>query len=206
MRYFNSQKMLVPTLRWRHLPVLPIFVLRTPAGKTFILSLCCWLLAFAYSKNRFWRNPHSAYFNSDYAYKHQYSGFRASQADAFIAAATNNNSVSKASASPEICAAIVTVQRNPSYVNHAIASMLEGLSDEERSRLFVRILFADTVPSVHSSWNATWIQNAVDLVATYDGVSSEMLENLREMQEQRDFGAKGVLYASQSYLPDQVAM
>ncbi len=185
--------MLLPKLRRRL--ALPDFVLRTPAGKTFILSLCCWLLAFAYSKNRFWRNP-------DYAYERQYSRFRASQADAFIAAAANNNSLSKASASPEICAAIVTVQRNPSYVNHTIASMLEGLRDDERSRLFVRILFADTVPSVHSSWNATWIQNAVDLAATYEGVSSEILESLREMQEQHDFGAKGVLYASQSFLPD----
>jgi hypothetical protein len=165
-----------------------------PAGKIFLISLLCWLLSFAYCKQRYWRDPHSAFFNSDHVYDLKYSALRTAQANAFVDAISQPGVVAKkASAQPEICAAFVTVPRNgKNYMVQAIGSMLEGLAEEERSKLFVYALFASTIPTSHPTWNATWLRNAADLVGTYE-VTAETLTHLQELEEKRNFYEKGVL-------------
>jgi len=70
--------------------------------------------------------------------------------------------------------------------------MLEGLSDKERGDMFVLVLFANGDPSIHPTWNATWLRAAVDLATTYE-VGEEELAHLREMEEQYDFQQKGIM-------------
>ncbi len=87
----------------------------------------------------------------------------------------------------------MTVRREPKqYIDQAIGSMLEGLSYAEKEDLFVFVLFANGDPSIHPTWNATWLRAAVDFATTYE-VGEEELARLREMEEKYDFQQKGIM-------------
>ncbi|TVY43147.1 hypothetical protein LSUB1_G001318 [Lachnellula subtilissima] len=188
--------MIVPI---RNLRILFQRILFSSAGKVFIISSICWLLVFQYCRNRYWREPHSAFFQSEHVYDLQYSEYREEQANEFIDRAHDPNvKLTKASSHPDICAAFVTVKReNKQYIDAGIGSMLEGLTDEERSKLHAYVFFANTDPTVHPTWNQPWLKNAVDAALSYN-VNATVMEHLRELEEKRNFYEKGVydyLYA-----------
>lgn len=183
--------MLLRVLRIKHLLIRILF---SPAGKVFVASLSCWLLLFTYCKFRYWRDPHSAFFKSDHVYDLKYSAFRESQANAFIDYASRTSTTfKKASADPEICVVWLTAQRDgKNYIDPAIGSMLEGLTEKEREIMLVHVFFVNTDPSVHPSWNATWLRKAVDAAWSYD-IDDETLAHLQELEQARNFQEKGVL-------------
>lgn len=161
-----------------------------PAIQIFVLSLTTYLLIFTYCRFRYWRDPHSAFFNSDHVYDLKYSKFRDSQALSFI---HSNITLHKAGPNPEVCAAFVTVKRdNKQYIDAAIGSLLEGLTDHERRNLHLHVLFANTNPNIHPSWQKPWLDNAVDSARGYN-VSADVLAHLQELETQRNFQEKGVL-------------
>lgn len=165
----------------------------SPATKAFILSLLCWLLSFAFCKARYWRDPHSAFFNSDHVYDLQYSAIRDAQAESLIHAVSQNTKPRNISGEHEICAAFVTVRREgKNYFEAAVGSMFEGLADVEREKLFLYVLFADMDPTVHPSWDALWLQRLVDSYETYQ-VDNATLEHLQVLANERNFREKGVL-------------
>lgn len=168
-------------------------LLHSPAFKVFLISLFCWLLSFVYCKGRYWRDPHSAFFDSEHVYDLQYSAVRESQANAYInLASLPSTTLKTASSNPEICAAIVTVKRDgKNYFEPAIGSMLEGLADDEREKLFLYVLFANTDPSVHLSWNTTWLNKAVDVVESYR-ISNLTRDQMQVLEEEHEFAEKGV--------------
>lgn len=93
---------------------------------------------------------------------------------------------------PVICAGIVTVKRDPlQYLNKTIGSMLAGLTDEERSAMHIRLLFAETEPQMHPDYRQHWLDH-LESAETYN-VSSEDFVHLRELEEARNFFKKGVL-------------
>ena len=59
--------------------------------------------------------------------------------------------------------------------------MLEGLRVDERERLLLYVLFANTQPKVHSSWNATWMSASVDWMGTYE-VDAEQAAELTRLE------------------------
>jgi hypothetical protein len=185
-------KMLVPVAN-----IWPFFlrIVLSPAGKTFVISLISWLLVFQYCHLRYWREPHSAFFHSKHVYEFKYSQYREVQANAFIERAkAPSTPLKKASANPEICGAFTTVKREKKqYIDVAVGSMLEGLTDEERSKLFAYVMFANVDPAVHPTFNQPWLNNAVDAAGGYN-VSEEIMAHLRDLEERRDFREKGVLY------------
>src|SRR3954468_8902072 len=87
-------------------------VISSPAGRTFLISLAVWLLAFFYCRHRFWRDPHSAFFQSEHVYEWKYTAYRRFQGISFLDGLEKQNApAAKASDNPEICAAFVTVKR-----------------------------------------------------------------------------------------------
>jgi hypothetical protein len=185
--------MLLP-IRLSNLPRLLQHLAYLPAGRILLVTAALWLLSFTICKYRYWRDPHSAFFSSDHVYDLQYSLHRQIESDAYIKQAGEPDWIlNKARGTPEICAAFVTVKRdNIQYVDEAVASLLEGLTDEERSKLWVSVLFADTVVDKHPSWKQPWLVNAVDEIIGYN-VSEKVLGSLREWEKERNFYRKGVL-------------
>lgn len=169
-------------------------ILNFPASRTLIVSGVLWLVVFAYCKHRFWRDPHSAFFSSDGVYDLHYSADRKNQSQAYISHVSQpTQHLPKGSATPEICAAFVTVKReNKQYVDEAVASVLEGLNEDERRKLSLQILFADTETQKHPSWEKEWLRNAVDKMVSYN-VSDETMSKLKEWEMARNFYSKGVL-------------
>jgi hypothetical protein len=170
-------------------------VLHLPVTRVLLITAITWLFAFAYCKHRFWRDPHSAFFSSDGVYDLHYSKVRQEQARNYIRDASNSTGpFVKSKGTPELCAAFVTVKRESiQYVDEAVASMLDGLDEEERRALNLQLLFADTQTDVHPSWRKAWLGNVVDGMVGYN-VSAETLKQVKEWEEKRDFYHKGVLY------------
>lgn len=168
-------------------------VLTLPASRALLITAALWLVAFAYCKHRFWRDPHSAFFSSESVYDFHYSADRQAQAQAYISRASESTEVlPKASGTPEFCAAFVTVKReNIQYVDEAVASLLEGLNEEERGSLSLQLLFADTETKKHPSWEKAWLRNAVDGMVGYN-VSEDTLKELQIWEKERNFYKKGV--------------
>lgn len=181
----------------------PAFLLRralnVPALRALVASLVLYLGAFSYCRQRFWRDPHSAFFQSETVYDLHYSLVRQVEAQRFIQRASPSDPATqehllRAQADPILCAAITTVRREPvQYLADAVGSLLEGLYPQERTALYLYILFANTEPSVHPDWNAAWITGLVDAAETYNVTHGE-LEHLRKVEEERNFYVKGVLY------------
>ncbi|CAD0101450.1 unnamed protein product [Aureobasidium mustum] len=163
---------------------------RTPAGRALGLTVVLWLITFFYCKHKFWRDPHSAFFDSSTVYDQGYSNVRSQEGLNFLSQA--KPMIDIPSPDPVICAGIVTVRRNPiQYLNKTIGSMLAGLTDEERSAIHIRLLFAETEPQMHPDYHQRWLGH-LESAETYN-VTSESLAHLRELEEARDFYEKGVL-------------
>lgn len=99
----------------------------------------------------------------------------------------------KSDPTPLVCVAIVTVRRDSDdYFEASVGSLLEGLDERERSKLYLSVLFADTEPRVHPSWGQKWIERLIDSATTYN-VSDEQLKHLQTLEREKNFYEKGVL-------------
>jgi hypothetical protein len=75
--------------------------------------------------------------------------------------------------------------------------LLEGLDEKERSKLYLSVLFADTEPRVHPSWGQKWVERLTDSAATYN-VSDDELKHLQDLEREKNFYEKGVLWVPRS--------
>ncbi|KAG2418867.1 hypothetical protein HFD88_001969 [Aspergillus terreus] len=104
----------------------------------------------------------------------------------------------KSDPTPLMCVALVTVRRDmDDYFEASVGSLLEGLDKQERSKLYLSLLFANTEPRLHPSWGQRWIERLADSATTYN-VSDSQLEHLQSLERERNFYEKGVfdyLYA-----------
>jgi hypothetical protein len=176
----------------------PHHIATFPASRALIATAVAWLLAFFYCRGRYWRDPHSAFFQSETVYELHYSKFRASQAEAFIQHAATDSNLGKVKGTPEICAAFVTIKRETTqYVDNAVASVVEGLTTGEREKLFLYVLFANTQTERHPTWKQPWLENSVDLAVGYN-VSEDTMRNLEEWEEKKEWYKKGLLSVNSS--------
>ncbi|KAK3680426.1 hypothetical protein LTR37_021245 [Vermiconidia calcicola] len=178
---------------------LRIFLFHTSAGRVVIGTFIIWILAAAFCRHAFWRDPHSWFFDGKSAFKPGYTGYRREESRAFIAAAddpTTNVDVFKPQSNnePVICASLVTVNRvtDEQYLSDTIGSLLAGLTTEERSAVNVRLLFAnssDVGPQAgHPDYNATWLRS-IDSWGPYN-VTEKQLELLEEYQHNNTYRKK----------------
>jgi hypothetical protein len=176
-----------------NLLALPLHIVRSPAGRIFWISFACWLVSFSFCRYQFSRDPNSAFFDvlgKQYGFK--YSKHRAKQGLDYLHTLADSSEERHASSHPEVCAAFVTVKREgEQYIDAAIGSMLQPLTDWERSRLSLHVLFADTYPDTHPTWTQPWLRNAVNWVGTYNA-SVEEEQYLTGLVNQQLFAEKGV--------------
>lgn len=171
-------------------------LLRVLAIRVLLASALFWLLVYGYCRHRFWRDPHSAFFNDRHVYDLKYSLYRERQSRHFI---SRYNSLSdapvavKGGSNPVMCAAFVTVRRgSDDYFDPSIGSLLEGLDERERHALWLNVLFADTDPKKHPGWGQKWVDRLVDSAGTYN-VSQAEFAHLQRVEKKRNFYVKGVL-------------
>ncbi|KAF7918182.1 uncharacterized protein EAE98_009794 [Botrytis deweyae] len=180
----------------------------------FLTSTTIWLLLFSFFRHVYWRDPHSAFFDSTHVYEKDYSDRRQSSGLSFLDDLVERNQTSLFSNStsnlsgdsdgdgdtevPDMCIAYVTIKRDMQdrnkgrqYIDAALGTMIDGLSEEERKRVWIYLLFADTDPSVHPLWGEEWLGRVVDDYGGYE-VGGERREWLEELMKQKEWQIKGV--------------
>ncbi|PWY70914.1 integral membrane protein [Aspergillus heteromorphus CBS 117.55] len=177
------------------LAAIPRQLYKPPTLKVLLATVFLWLLAYEYCRHRYWRDPHSAFFNDRHVYDWKYSLHREHEARRLITAHNAPSALAepvKAGANPLICAVIVTVNRGTDdYFDASIGSLLAGLDERERRALQLNIVFADTDPSRHPSWGQKWVNRLADQAGSYD-VSRTRLQHLQDLEQARNFYEKGV--------------
>lgn len=170
-------------------------ILASLAGKVFLVSLILYGIAFEYCRLRYWRDPHSAFFDDTHVYDLKYSLYREHEALQHISAYNAKiqpPTSTYASSKPQMCLAFVTVKRDQvNYFDASIGSLLSGLDDKERRVFSLNVLFANTDPDVHPSWGQLWMDRLVDSVSSYN-VSEKGFKRLRALEESHNWYEKGV--------------
>lgn len=171
-------------------------LLQEPAAKVLLVAGFVYLLTFQLCRIRFWRDPHSAFFDIRDAFEWKYSLVREHQANHFISFYSAPSGVDPSAVlsegTPSICATLATVKRNKDdYFAAAVGSMLSDLDPRERRALYLSVLFANTDPTQHPSWGQKWLERLVDSVSTYN-VSGEDFRYLQKLEEERNFYEKGI--------------
>ncbi|KAI1391749.1 uncharacterized protein F4822DRAFT_104532 [Hypoxylon trugodes] len=135
----------------------------------FLGFLVCYTLIAAYLRTKCYRDPSSLFFNPEYARVLTYSSFRKAQAHKFGDLAALHVPTKWAnSTAPELCIGVASVSRNKfSYLKETLGSILEGLDDLERQRIYLVVFLAHTNQSRHEAFRQPWLLNMADKLPTY---------------------------------------
>lgn len=186
---------IIPSSSFANLQHLLHTIFTSLAGKVLLISLLLYGIAFEYCRLRYWRDPHSAFFDDTHVYDLKYSLYREHEALQHISAYNARiqpPTSTFAASSPRMCLALVTVKRDHvNYFDASIGSLLSGLDDRERHVISINVLFANTNPDLHPSWGQLWMDRLVDSVYTYN-VSEEDFKRLGALEESHNYYEKGV--------------
>lgn len=145
-----------------------------------------WYLGFWYLSNASAVDPTSYFFDRAKGYERIYSSKREEQALTYIETANKADFTRPTSRdSPSMCIGIATITRksDKQYVEGAVGSLLEGLTDAERAQIYLILFIAHTDPSRHPIFQELWPQTVSNEVLTYN-VSDNDLKQLRMFEDE----------------------
>ncbi|KAI1124828.1 integral membrane protein [Nemania abortiva] len=165
------------------------------AGNRFLLSF---LLAFflIYSIAVFYlyhachRDPSSVFWQPEKALQLSYSAFRKEQARRFTDQAERFEQVKwDNSTAPQLCIGIGSVSRHGfSYLRETLGSLLEGLDDLERRRIYITVFHAHTNQSQHEDSGAMWLHNIADSLPAYPS-DDQLIDTIRALESDKSYSA-----------------
>ncbi|EUC46840.1 hypothetical protein COCMIDRAFT_57926, partial [Bipolaris oryzae ATCC 44560] len=153
-------------------------------------------------------DPTSIFFNASNAYTPRYSALRYQQATAYVSTYNYTSSASllgSKDSNKKLCVGIPSVARHgPQYLLGAIGSLLDGLTVDERSDVYLMVFIPHSDPKAHPAYGETWLSGLTDRVLTYEGLDAKEMAHVRKMEAQGGaFKEKG-LY-DYSYLVSKCA-
>lgn len=133
------------------------------------------------------RDPTSVFFDPKTGYQPSYSDFRRRQAIDFISGHNATESLEHPRVEKKeqtLCVGIPSIGRGGAqYMIATIGSLLEGLTPEERSDMFLVVFIAHTDPSTHPLYGEPWLHQLTDHVLTYNLDEREM-QVVRTMEDE----------------------
>ncbi|KAF2688381.1 integral membrane protein-like protein [Lentithecium fluviatile CBS 122367] len=143
------------------------------------------------------RDPTSVFFDPSTGYTPRYSAVRREQAAAFIARANSQDYAwTKAQEGQRrLCVGIPSMAtRGPEYLQDAVGSLLEGLTEDERGEMYVVVFVPHSNPAVHGAYGQTWLSALTDHILTYNLSSPEEMKHVQEMEKEEggEYREKGV--------------
>ncbi|KAL3476775.1 hypothetical protein BJX99DRAFT_136553 [Aspergillus californicus] len=147
------------------------------------------------------RDPGSFFFQPEVGYRPQYSltrideslGYLREYNQSFSDPVHPQRNFTSASDNASICVGIVTVRRPlQNNLDTTVASILDNLSDEERSTLSIHVLFALTSPTDHPDYNQPWLPNVVDRVLTYEQLNAP-ISTIHKYEQRKDIKRKSII-------------
>lgn len=171
-------------------------LLHQPAARLLVVAGVVYLLAFQLCRLRYWRDPHSAFFEIDNVFEWKYSLQREHEARHFTgiynAPSDEGIRIIKGEGATWMCTALATVKRDKDdYFEASVGSLLSDLDPRERNAMHLSILFANTNPSQHPSWQQKWVERLADSASSYN-VSEEEFRYLQDLEDKHNFHEKGV--------------
>jgi hypothetical protein len=131
------------------------------------------------------RDPTSVFFNPQKGYAPQYSTIRHQQAEAFISsynATLQTNAVESRKGNHTLCVGIPSIDREGAqYLRNTVGSLLEGLSSQERSEIYLLVFIAHSNPIVHQAFGEDWLFELTDNILTYE-LADNTMQKVREME------------------------
>ncbi|KAL2868763.1 uncharacterized protein BJX67DRAFT_36626 [Aspergillus lucknowensis] len=177
-------------------------ILFTRKQRLFLFSFAVfYFFLFIVSRFRSARDPGSYFFRPEEGYRPQYSLQRIDESleylrpynQSFNDPAHPPRNFTAASDDATICVGIVTVKRPlRQNIDITVASILDNLSEQERSTISVHVLFALTSPADHPDYTQPWLPNVVDRVLTYDQLDAPIAV-LRRLEEKKDVKRKSII-------------
>lgn len=163
-----------------------LIILNTHTCHLLLIFIFLYGLAINLARLTCWRDPTSAFFAEDQAYKPAYSTLRTEQANELIQQANSNTLPqqfrTKASAHPTTCIGIASVARNGArYLQGAVGSILEGLTATEREDMYLIIFIAHSDPAEHPAYMEPWLHALADKVLVYDPAVVD-IEHIRSLE------------------------
>ena len=176
-----------------------VLLLHQRAAKVLLAAALVYLLTFEYCSLRYWRDPHSAFFDIRNVFEWKYSLVREHEARHFISLYNApplddhlDEMRGRGDDPPLICTALATVKRDQDdYFEASVGSILSNLDPRERRALHLSVLFANTDPTLHPSWGQRWVTRLTDSSSSYN-VSSDELHHLQELEKEHNFYEKGI--------------
>ncbi|GFN21014.1 uncharacterized protein AtWU_10822 [Aspergillus tubingensis] len=176
-----------------------LIILNTHTCHLLLIFIFLYGLAINLARLTCWRDPTSAFFAEDQAYKPAYSTLRTEQANELIQQANSNTLPqqfrTKASAHPTTCIGIASVARNGArYLQGAVGSILEGLTATEREDMYLIIFIAHSDPAEHPAYMEPWLHALADKVLVYDPAVVD-IEHIRSLEtpEAKKFAREKVM-------------
>jgi hypothetical protein len=148
----------------------------------FGLATLSYFLIVCYLRNVSSHDPTSIFFQPDTAFTPDYSEVRRTQAEIYVNSMPA--SPGRVSINPRLCVGIASVQRPDLYLDTAIGSLLEGLTDNERDDIHLITLIANADPHDHFSYHEPWLHNLADQVLTYKDLPDEQKAMIFRLERQ----------------------
>ncbi|KAI1372524.1 integral membrane protein [Hypoxylon crocopeplum] len=159
---------------------------------SFLLGfLLCYALAAAYLRSKCYRDPSSVFFRPESARLLTYSSFRKAQAQKYGDLAALRAPAKWAnSTAPELCIGVASVSRGGfSYLKETLGSILEGLDDLERERIYLVVFLAHTNQSKHEDFRQPWLLNVADHLPTYPRDDPDTVDLVRQLEADGNYEA-----------------
>lgn len=156
-----------------------------------------YIVAVLYVRHISWRDPGSWFFDPIPAYEPRYSTVRLEQAERFLANASSTAfqrlGKNRQKEPTRLCVGVVSIARvGARYLRTAVASLLEGLTEEERDSIHLVVFIPHIDPSIHPAYQDPWLFNLVDKLLLYNLTGKE-LDRVKELEEEKHARAKIML-------------
>ena len=138
----------------------------TPAKVVCVLA-SVYMIALLIARNIAVNDPGSWFFDPKTAYKARYTKIRQIQAESFVDIANVStfwrpDRDRLETRTVRMCIGILSVARDPRYLDATVGSLLDGLTTDERDELHVIALLPYFDPTKHSAYREPWLHNLVD--------------------------------------------
>ncbi|KAI1137673.1 integral membrane protein [Hypoxylon sp. FL0543] len=149
----------------------------------FLGFFLCYIVVAAYLRSKCYRDPSSIFFRPESARVLTYSSFRKAQAQKFGDLAALHPVAKWAnSTTTELCVGVASVSRHGfSYLKETLGSVLEGLDDLERQRIYLVVFLAHTDQSQHEDFRQPWLANMADSLPTYPN-DTQTIDLVRQLE------------------------
>jgi hypothetical protein len=164
-----------------------------------IAFIIVYLVLLFLSRSRSARDPGSFFFQPEAGYKPHYSLKRVEEALQYISNHSRSelplqpiSSSAKAAKHADICIGVITVKRPFSQsLDTTLGSILDKLSEAQRSTIALQVLFAQTNPAEHPDYAQPWVSNLADDVFTYEHLEAPM-SSITRLERNRDIHRKSL--------------